>query len=134
MNDDIKMIIDIIESFSNSKKKLISYSDGKKYILSTNDILYFYSERKKVAKNTDFKGLPLIETIDEMVSKYKNEENTISSDSYSKLLSNLAFYTTFIPLASLWAAIVYTIVSNVILAIFDKVSTNKLNKQLQKHQ
>ncbi|MBR0427328.1 MAG: hypothetical protein IJK18_03915 [Clostridia bacterium] len=92
------------------------------------------NESKKVSQNQDYEGLPLIETIDEMVSKYKNEENTISSDSYSKLLSNLAFYTTFIPLASLWAAIVYTIVSNVILAIFDKVSTNKLNKQLQKHQ
>ena len=92
------------------------------------------SERKKVAKNTDFEGLPLIETINELVSTYKNEDNTISSDSYSKLLSNLAFYTTFIPLASLWAAIVYTIVSNVILAIFDKVFTDKLNKQVQKHQ
>ena len=30
MNDDIKMMVDIIESFSNSKKNLISYSDGKK--------------------------------------------------------------------------------------------------------
>lgn len=91
------------------------------------------NERKKVAKNTDFEGLPLVETIDEMVSNYKNEENTISSDSYSKLLSELAFYTTFIPLASLWGAIVYAIVSNVIFAIFNKVFTDKLNKQLQKH-
>lgn len=29
MNEDIKMMVDIIESFSNSKKNLISYSDGK---------------------------------------------------------------------------------------------------------
>ena len=92
------------------------------------------NESKKVSQNQDYEGLPLIETINELVSTYKNEDNTISSDSYSKLLSNLAFYTTFIPLASLWVAIVYTIFSNVILAIFDKVLTNKLNKQLQKHQ
>lgn len=115
MNDDIKMMVDIIKSFSNSKKNLISYSDGKKYILSTNDILF-------------------IETINEQVSTYKSEDDTISSATYSKLLSELAFYTTFISLASLWGAIVFTIVSNVVLAIFDKVSTNKLNKQLQKHQ
>ena len=39
MNDDIKMMVDIIESFSNSKKNLISYSDGKKYILSTSECI-----------------------------------------------------------------------------------------------
>ena len=92
------------------------------------------SERKKVSKNQDYEGLPLIETINEQVSTYKSEDDTISSAAYSKLLSELAFYTTFIPLASLWCAIVYALVSNMIFAIFDKISTNKLNKQLQKHQ
>ena len=92
------------------------------------------NERKKVSQNQDYEGLPFIETINEQVSTYKNEDNTISSDSYSKLISNLAFYTTFIPLASLWGSIIFAIGTNVILAIFDKVFTDKLNKQLQKHQ
>ena len=92
------------------------------------------NERKKVSQNHDYEGLPFIETINEQVSTYKSEDDTISSATYSKLLSEFAIYTTFISLASLWGAIVFTIVSNVVLAIFDKVSTDKLNKQLQKHQ
>ena len=47
MDEDIKMLIDIVGTFSNSKKKLLIYYEGKKYILSTEDILYFYSENKK---------------------------------------------------------------------------------------
>ena len=92
------------------------------------------NERKKVSQNYDYEGLPFIETINEQVSTYKSEDETISSATYSKILSELAFYTTFIPLASLWGAIVFAIGTNVILAIFDKVFTDKLNKQLQKHQ
>ena len=47
MDEDIKMLIDIVGTFSNSNKKLLTYYEGKKYILSTEDILYFYSENKK---------------------------------------------------------------------------------------
>ena len=47
MTDDIKMLVDIIETFSNSKKNLLTYYEGKKYILSIEDVIYFYSENKK---------------------------------------------------------------------------------------
>lgn len=47
MDDDIKMLIDIVGTFSNSKKNILTYNEGKKYILSTDDVICFYSESKK---------------------------------------------------------------------------------------
>ena len=73
MNEDIKMMVDIIESFSNSKKNLISYSDGKKYILSTNDILYFYSEGKKNYCKTE-------NSIYQVKEKLYELENTLNNN------------------------------------------------------
>lgn len=79
MNDDIKMMVDIIESFSNSKKNLISYSDGKKYILSTNDILYFYSESKKNYCKTENGIYQVKEKLYELENTLNNNFVRISS-------------------------------------------------------
>ena len=79
MNDDIKMMVDIIESFSNSKKNLISYSDGKKYILSTNDILYFYSEGKKNYCKTENGIYQVKEKLYELENTLNNNFVRISS-------------------------------------------------------
>ena len=79
INDDIKMMVDIIESFSNSKKNLISYSDGKKYILSTNDILYFYSEGKKNYCKTENDIYQVKEKLYELENTLNNNFVRISS-------------------------------------------------------
>ena len=79
MNDDIKMMVDIIKSFSNSKKNLISYSDGKKYILSTNDILYFYSEGKKNYCKTENGIYQVKEKLYELENTLNNNFVRISS-------------------------------------------------------
>ena len=95
MNDDIKMMVDIIESFSNSKKNLISYSDGKKYILSTNDILYFYSEGKKNYCKTENGIYQVKEKLYELENTLNNNFVRISSSCIINLNYIKCFESTF---------------------------------------
>ena len=95
MNDDIKMMVDIIESFSNSKKNLISYSNGKKYILSTNDILYFYSEGKKNYCKTENGIYQVKEKLYELENTLNNNFVRISSSCIINLNYIKCFESTF---------------------------------------
>ena len=95
MNDDIKMMVDIIKSFSNSKKNLISYSDGKKYILSTNDILYFYSEGKKNYCKTENGIYQVKEKLYELENTLNNNFVRISSSCIINLNYIKCFESTF---------------------------------------
>ena len=91
-------------------------------------------ERNNVINNSQYKSMPFIETIDEQITEYNNNINTSKENTYSKLLSSLEFFTTILPMISLFAAIVNAFVYEGTIALFDKSMTKKLNDQLKKNK
>ena len=91
-------------------------------------------EEKVLLNNIHTEQIPFIETIDEQIKIYNDNNNNSKEETYFKLLKYLELFTTTIPCVSLFGAIVIVLENEVIMAIMNKISTNKLNEQLKKHQ
>lgn len=97
-------------------------------------ILETKHEEKALLNNLQVEEMPFAETINEQIKIYNDNIGNSKTETYIKLLESLEFFTTILPLASLFGAIAMALVYEVAVTIMNKSSTNKLNEQLKRHQ